>query len=224
VKKIRNSAAVGMCGLAPFLFLAPAEVAPVTGVFPPLVNKVAFIDRLMVGIGGELRRRANSLFTVVANPAIGGPGRPYARSLHYIYQSTGNPFEVRYGPNPMYPNLFDAKVVIRSEGRAISQKEVTGILQGLFRKGYRHVVQGVEFTSDVSVPFGFFENHIITRARSVRTLTDDSSGNTLYAGAPATPWMLRVYQKTKELREWNLCYGVPSWRRPELEICRVCRG
>ncbi len=58
-------------------------------------------------------------------------------------------------------------------------------------------MNGVEFTSDLGVPLRFFENHMLTRARSVRTLIDDRGRQTLYAGAPGARWMLRIYQKTR---------------------------
>ena len=145
------------------------EDAKVSGVFAPLINSAAFVDRLVLGIKGKLRKRINPLFTITRNPAIGGPRRPYARSMHGIFKPTGNPFEVKYGPNPMYPNLFDAKLILRSEGTAISYLEVMEILSCLFRKGQRNTMRGIEFTSDVSVPLRIFENHLLTRARSIRT-------------------------------------------------------
>jgi len=172
--------------------------ATVSGVFPDLVNRAAFVDKLVLGIHGKLRKRMDPAFTDVSNRAIGGWGRPYARSIHGIYEVTGNPFEVKYGRNPRYPKLFNAKVIIRSEGKATSFDEANEIPRRLFWKGYRSIPQGVEFTFDVTIPFRFFENHIRTRA-SVRTLNDESNWRTLYAGAVEAPWMLRVYQKTRKI-------------------------
>ena len=173
------------------------ENSTVSGVFAPLINNVAFVDKLVLGIHGKLRKRLPKTINKTANPAIGGPGRPYARSMHGIYSPTGNPFEVKYGINPTYRNLFDAKLAVRSERAPLSYQEVMKIVRALFRKSTRSVLNGVEFTSDVSVPLRFFENHILTRARSVRTLVDNRGRQTLYAGAPGARWMLRIYQKTR---------------------------
>lgn len=176
---------------------ARAEGATVSGVFAPLINNAAFVDKLVLGIRGKLLKRLPNTINKTANPAIGGRGRPYARSMHGIYTPTGNPFEVKYGINPTYRNLFDAKLAVRSERTPLSYQEVMEIVGSLFRKRTRSVLNGVEFTCDVSVPLRFFENHIVTRARSVRTLEDDRGRRTLYAGAPGARWMLRIYQKTK---------------------------
>lgn len=176
----------------------PVEDTMVSGVFEPLINNAAFADKVVLGINGKLRKRLPRTIDKTANLAIGGPGRPYARSLHGIYVPSGNPFEVKYGRNPTYKNSFDAKLTVRSERVPISFREITEIVSCLFRKGNRSVLNGMEFTSDVSVPFRYFENHILTRARSIRTLVDDHGRQTLYAGSPGAEWMLRIYQKTKE--------------------------
>jgi hypothetical protein len=185
------------CGSEIEFFQKNAEGATVSGVFESLINNVAFVDKMTLGIHGKLRKRFSKKIEKTENLAIGGPGRPYARSLHGIYAPTGNPVEVKYGRNRVYRNLFDAKVTVRSERRPLSFAEVTEVLACLFCKGFRRSMSGTEFTCDVSIPFRFFENHILTKARSVRTLEDDRGRQTLYAGAPGGQWMLRVYQKTK---------------------------
>ena len=188
-----------VCGRELDSFRVGAGNESVSGVFPHLVNKAAFVDKLTAGIDGELRRRIDPSFTEVLNPAIGGPGRPYARSLHYIYEPTGNPLELKYGANRMYPGLFDTKLVLRSEKTAIAHAEVSDIHDRLFRKGHRISLRGIEFTFDVSIPFSFFAIHILSRARSVRSIADDRNRQTLYAGTSRAPWMLRVYQKTRTI-------------------------
>ena len=174
------------------------EDTAVSGVFVPLINRAAFVDKLVQGIHGTLRRRLPRTIKKTANLAIGGPGRAYARSMHGVYVPSGNPFEVKYGRNPTYKNSFDAKLTVRSERTPLSFNEITEIVGCLFRKGNRPILNSMEFTSDVSVPFQYFENHLLTRARSIRTLMDDRGRQTLYAGSPGAEWMLRIYQKTKE--------------------------
>jgi hypothetical protein len=169
----------------------------VSGVFGSLINNAAFVDKVTLGIHGKLRKRLSKNIERTENLAIGGPGRPYARSQHGIYAKTGNPVEVKYGRNRTYRNLFDAKVTVRSEHHPLSFSEVSEILACLFCKGFRSSMSGIEFTCDVSIPFRYFENHILTRAHSVRTMEDVRGRQTLYAGAPGGQWMLRIYQKTK---------------------------
>jgi hypothetical protein len=195
---LKGCTAATICGQKLNFSGQEAENEGVSGVFPHLVNKAAFVDRLTLGVDGGIQRRIDPGFEITANPAIGGPGRPYARSKHGIYKATGNPVELRYGANPVYRHLTDAKVIVRSEGTPMSCAEVMEILKRLFRKGHRNILRDIEFTFDVSIPFQFFETHILTRARSVRTLTDDRNRQTLYAGAPGAEWMLRVYEKTRK--------------------------
>lgn len=173
------------------------ENTTVSGVFERLINNAAFADKLVLGIRGKLRKRISNLIDKKANLAIGGPGRPYARSLHGQYLPSGNPFEVKYGRNRLFRNLGPAKLTVRSERNPLSSQEITEIVGCLFRKGNRSILNSVEFTSDVSIPFRYFENHLMTRARSIRTLVDEDGLQTLYAGSPGGEWMLRVYQKTE---------------------------
>jgi len=197
-KKNRNGCSdSAFCGSQVESLQMGTEDATVSGVFANLTNKTAFIDKLVEGIHGKLRKRLSKKIHKTENLAIGGPGRPYARSMHGIYAPTGNPFEVKYGRNRLYRNLFDAKVTVRSERCPLSFTEVSEIFACLFCKEFRSSMSGIEFTCDVSVPFRYFEDHILTRARSVRTLEDDRGRQTLYAGAPGGRWFLRIYQKTK---------------------------
>jgi hypothetical protein len=170
----------------------------VSGVFDYLINKDAFLDKLTLGIHGKLRKRMPKSIVKKANLPIGGPGRPYARSLHGIHLDTGNPFELKYGPNRTYRNLFDAKFTVRSERIPLSWQEVEETIKCLFRKGVRTSLNSVELTWDVSVPFRYFENHIMAKTHSIRTLIDDHGRQTMYAGSPGAKWMLRIYQKTKK--------------------------
>jgi hypothetical protein len=168
------------------------------GVFPELINRAAFPDRLVLGIDGKKRERFPKTITDVKNYPIGGPGRPCARSVHGVYTPTGNKFELKYGPNPRFRNLYDMKLIAHSEAAPICLEEVKELVDGLCRKEPRITPQEVEFTRDVSIPFKFFENHILARA-SVRTEEDELGQRTVYAARPRGPWMLRVYKKTPQL-------------------------
>ena len=168
------------------------------GVFPELMNRAAFADRLVLGIDGRKRERLPKTITDVKNYAVGGPKRPYARSVHGTYAPTGNNFEFKYGSNPRFRNLYDMKLIAHSEAAPICLEEVTEVVDRLCRKGYQITVQEVEFTRDVSIPFKFFENHIMASA-SVRTEEDELGRKTLYAARPRGPWTLRVYEKTPQL-------------------------
>lgn len=198
VRKTVNECAFEMtCGGNVGLEHAKAEMTTGSGVFLDLVNSAAFIDKLVLGVDGKFRKRIHPLITIISNLAIGGSKRPYARSMHGVYKYAEIPFELKYGPNPLYPSLFDTKLILRSEGTPISHAEVSELLGLLYRKDPRSIIQGIEFTFDVSVPLRFFENHLVTRAKSIRCLADEFGRHTVYAGAPGSLWMLRIYQKTE---------------------------
>jgi hypothetical protein len=179
----------------------------VRGVFAQLINNGAFIDKLILGADATRRKRVSKDLGDIVNRAIGGPGRPYARSPRAMYKPTGNPFEMKYGASRRYPNLFDNKLILRSEAVPLAHSDTSEILDCLFRKGGRVAVLGVEFTSDVSIPLRFFENHMLTRARTSRSMVDASGRKTVYAGAPRAPWSLRVYQKTSKITRVEFAIG-----------------
>jgi hypothetical protein len=161
-----------ICGveIQPVQQSAPQRTIP--GVFPTLVNRAAFLDRLVLGVDGTLLKRTPPSISKTANSAIGGPGRPYARSIRGTHTPSDNPFELKYGRNPRYRNLYDAKLILRSEAAPLDHRQAVEVIDSLFRVGKKVAVQEVEFTRDVSVPFKFFENHILTGVRSVRLLED----------------------------------------------------
>jgi hypothetical protein len=171
----------------------------IPGVFPALVNRAAFLDKLVLGIDGTPLTRVPQIINKTTNSTIGGPGRPYARSLRGTHTPSGNPFELKYGRNPRYRNLYDTKLILRSEAAPLFCAQAVEIIDSFFRVGKKVAVQEVEFTRDVSVPFKFFENHILTAVRSVRLLEDTHGWQTLYAGKPGARWMMRAYQKSPEI-------------------------
>jgi hypothetical protein len=57
----------------------PVQSAPqrtIPGVFPALVNRAAFLDKLVLGVDGTPLTRVPQIINKTANSAIGGPGRP----------------------------------------------------------------------------------------------------------------------------------------------------
>src|SRR5450631_3230169 len=121
-----------ICGVE----IDPVQSAPqrtIPGVFPALLNRAAFLDRLGLGVDGTLLKRTPPSISKTANFAIGGPSRPYARSTRGTYIPSGNPFELKYGRNPQYRNLYDAKLILRSEAAPLLCAQAIEIIDALFR-------------------------------------------------------------------------------------------
>ena len=125
-----------ICGVE----IDPVQSAPqrtIPGVFPALVNRAAFLDKVTFrqSMATPLKRFPKTIHKT-ANFAIGGPGRPYARSLHGIHVPLGQSrFELKYGPNPRFRNLYAAKLILRSEAAPLCHDEAVEIVDALFRAG-----------------------------------------------------------------------------------------
>lgn len=168
-------------------------------VFEHLVDEAAFVDKAVFNIRGIRRTKTLANVRLWKNPAIGGPRRMYARSLHGENRLTGNPFELRYGRLHRWGTVAPFRLVVRSERLPLSGAQVRIILDSLFRKGYRCQISQLELTFDVSqYSYSFFRRQLHSRARSITEFQDKLGRNTLYAGTPRSPWQLRLYQKTSD--------------------------
>ncbi|MCU1307454.1 MAG: xerD 1 [Acidobacteriaceae bacterium] len=166
------------------------------GVFEGLVSGRAFIDKIYLVIEGAQRRRKLETLHCQPSIAIGGPGRPYARSVHATNRRTLNPVELRYGPNPLFRNLATMSLCLRSEGQPLTASEIADSAAALIRNGFRMRVSRVELTCDVNcASVRELDAHLVTRAERVLHMVDSNGHKTLYVGAPASPWQLRIYDK-----------------------------
>jgi hypothetical protein len=67
-----------------------------SGVFPQLIDRRGFIDKIVLSIRGD-RRKLPKMMKITANRPIGGQNRNYARSERGLLAGSGNPYEMRYG-------------------------------------------------------------------------------------------------------------------------------
>jgi hypothetical protein len=199
----------------------PAKQPVEDGVFPHLVNKVAFLDKVELSLWGVRRRRI--LPTVIVKPsiAIAGPNRPYGRSLHGTCRPTGNPFELRYGRIQPWPKLPPLRLIGRSNSVPLTGSQIALIAQSLVRQGFSAQIRLVELTFDTQeIPIRQLRFDLFTRSRSFHELRDSRGRETFYVGSRRSPWQLRIYQKTSEIvrleyilkRPFLLAHGI---QRPE---------
>jgi len=170
------------------------------GVFPHFINKAAFFDKVELAVWGSPRRRVSGSVILKPSQPIGGPNRPYGRSVHGKFLATANPFEFRYGKIQNWANLSPFRLIVRSHSIPLTGIQVDAIAHSLFRKGLRAQVGLVEMTFDIE---GYsvhdLRMHFLTRCTKLVELKDKNGWGTLYIGSRRSPWQLRIYQKAESV-------------------------
>jgi len=188
------------------------------GVFPHLIGHSAFVDRIGLSIWGRRRKRLPSSIQILDNPAIGGPGRLYARSIHASFLPTRNPLELRYGRTRPYPHVPQLRLFLRSEKTPLTAAQVIAALLALVRKNARIHLSVLEWTFDLDdFDFGYVRSHLVPGRRSLRKFSDDDKKRTLYLGCPTSPWQLRVYEKAETVLRIEFVFRLPFLRAHGIE-------
>lgn len=169
---------------------------PRAGVFAHLVDVAAFVDRIRIGLDGMRRKRPPAQLTVGHSFPIGGPERPYARALNGLCLRSGNPFQVRYGANPGFPNLHAQILDLRSGELPLTLQDCKETAGSLLRAGYRAQITYLELTCDLSgTSVAHLRDHFVARATYFREIQDSRGFMTVYVGSPNSPWQLKIYDK-----------------------------
>jgi len=170
-----------------------------SGVFPQLIDRRAFIDKIVLSIWGDKRTSPDNV-RITRNRPIGGKNRNYARSERGVLLDSGNPYELRYGPMRRKGSLPPLILVLRSERSPATVASALAAIDSLCEDVSRTTVSQVELTFDLSgVSVEWLRKRVFTRARNFRRLVDASDRRTLYVGGRTSHWQLRIYDKAPEV-------------------------
>jgi hypothetical protein len=185
-----------------------------SGVFPQLVDRRAFIDKIVLSIRGDRRKPPNKMVKITANRPIGGQNRNYARSERGLLARSRNPYEMRYGALRLRGALPSSILILRSEARPTTISGVTEAVESLCEVGSTATVSQIELTFDLSgVSVGWLRKRIFTRARTFRRLRDSQGRQTFYVGGRTSPWQVRVYDKWDEVVRLEFILRRPFLRK-----------
>lgn len=173
------------------------------GVFGYLIDRAAFLDRVVLSIWGVMKARPQGI-TVTGRfaiggrrPAVGGRRRFYARSLHGVCDLTGNPFELRYGRLEAYEKLPPFRLIVRSRNKPVTEAEINFLVTALFQPGCCGYLAEAELTFDVSSSrISRSARNMFTCARSQRQPVDGFGRRTAYVGSRKSVWQYKQYRKT----------------------------
>jgi len=198
------------------------------GVFKHAEGTAAFFHRAAFGVEGVRRQRPEVDVRCSPNIAIGGPSRPYARSIHGICMRTGNPFELRYGANRRFPHLPSTNLRFWSNACPLTETEVEQVAASIFRAGFVMRPSLLELTFDIAdVTFGFARDHYVSPFRYEREFVDEQGGNTIYIGSPHSPVQVRIYDKRLGLLRLEIVFRsgyLRAHRMREIADVEAIRG
>jgi hypothetical protein len=178
---------------------ALSESKKARGVFPNIVDRRAFFDKIVLSVWGKKRDLPENIRKIVNLP-IGGADRNYARAERGVLTTSGNPYEMRYGPMRLQSTLPPIMLTLRSERRPTTVRSTVVAIESLCEEVSKATVSQVELTFDLSgVSVEWLRNRVFTRARRFRRLRDQDGRRTLYIGGRQTPWQVRIYDKASDV-------------------------
>lgn len=188
------------------------------GVFPSLVNRAAFLDKVVVSIQGTKKGSTDRRLRDVTNEAIGGVGRKYARKESGVLASSGNSYDLAYGPMTLIGILPSMSLTIRSDRAPTTAAMVRSGMQAVCEECWRTSISQVELTFDFTAhPIRFFRHSIFTSAHRFRWLRDDDGKETFYFGGVTSPLEVTVYQKAEVVR-LEFKFRRPFLRRHNINV------
>jgi hypothetical protein len=184
------------------------------GVFPAAVDKSAFIDTLRVSVWGTRRDTPISGVRDLVKEPIGGKRSKYGWIDRGIFVSTGNRYELVYGPLRSRGILPPIVLTLRSDQTPITVEEATEVINALCEGVRRLLASQMELTFDLEGrSVEWFERRIFSSARRFRSLEDEQGRRTFYAGGPTSEWQLRVYEKTGDVVRFEYILRRPFLRK-----------
>ena len=164
------------------------------GVFRTLINKKAFLDRVVLSLDAIKKEGPTAEARDVVNRAIGGIGRNYARKEQGRL-SCGNSYDLTYGR--LQPYLPQMGLTVRSDENPITTGVILDGLNAICQPGWRATVSLVELTFDFGgVPLEYFRRNVFSSAHQFRTVRT-TGWPTYYVGVRTSPWQARIYQKAE---------------------------
>jgi len=88
---------------------------PSPRVFPWLVDKAAFVDKIVLSVNGKVKQDFDYELVDPESKGILHPGTIYSRRVSAVFGLTGNPLLIRYGKAKKFENVPEAQIVIQSE-------------------------------------------------------------------------------------------------------------
>jgi hypothetical protein len=171
-----------------------------SGVFPCLVDQAAFFDKVVVNVWGLRRKRLAKRIAIENTPAIGGPGRLYARCARGCHSISGNSLQFKYGVLRPYKNLSPFVVTVWAGRAPVTCADLLLVLDSFMRRGYKAVIVAAELTFDTQgIPLSRLTTNLCTTARIFKKVHDRIGRVTAYVGGVRSAWQLRIYQKTSAI-------------------------
>jgi hypothetical protein len=165
-------------------------------VFPYLLNRAAFIDTITMSVWEEQKPILKQLLDEKKKPILGRKSK-YAWRAMGKAPLTGNPVKVLYGKNSRFPRVPACRVTMWSEEVPLTGSQVNETMRLIFPDATRIQPTQVELTFDLErVSVNRLHRQMIHRARQWTEMQDSFWRKTVYIGSPASPWQVKIYDKT----------------------------
>jgi hypothetical protein len=184
------------------------------GVFSQTVNESAFVDKASISIRGSRREDSQLAVRDKVNRATGGPGQKYARTERAILLSSGNSFDLTYGPMRLIGILPPLVLTVRSDETPVTIVEIEEVIDGICNVGWKECLSTVELTFDFTgLSTDWFWFRVCSSAHNYKTWPDKNGADTYYIGGRTSPWQEKIYQKTSKVTRFEIVLRRPFLRQ-----------
>lgn len=168
------------------------------GVFKELINKRAFLDKVVLSINGLKKQDYGPRLRDVVNTPIGGPNRKYAWKVSGRLVQSANSFELLHGRMQLQRILPPLLFTIHSDGAPITRAMLRHALKALCEQVWKASISSLELTLDFNgIPPDFFRRNLFSPAHKFNSIVDEMGRETHYFGGPTSAMQAYAYQKTR---------------------------
>ena len=104
---------------------------PSSRVFPWLVDKAAFVDKIVLSVNGKLKADFEYELIDAESKGILRPGTLYCRSVSGVFGLTDDPVVIRYGKAKKFTNVPAVQIVMQSEAVPVTAAQAMLLVKKL---------------------------------------------------------------------------------------------
>jgi hypothetical protein len=167
-------------------------------VFPYVLNRAAFIDTITMSVWGMEKLVRGQLLDEKPVPILSRKSKStYAWRVTGKAPLTGNPVRILYGKNSRFPRVPPCRVTMWSEEAVLTGAQVNETMRLIFPAAQGIQPTQVELTFDLQgASVAKLHRQMIHGARQWSEMQDSLGRKTVYIGSPASPWQVKLYDKT----------------------------
>jgi hypothetical protein len=168
--------------------------ARLRNVFPPLIDRAAFIDTIRLSVDTTGKAETGCL-AEAEDQSILRPGSTYSHKIEAKCRLTGNPVRIQYGKVKNFHRIPSHSVTVWSETTPMTGAQINLLTRSLFPNA-RIRLSMAELTFDVTrLTLREFYRKAVYSVAHTKLWPSEADPKIFYIGSPRSSWFARIYAK-----------------------------